>query len=127
MQDMQFRSLGQEDALEEGMATHSSILAWALHGSQGSLVGYSAWGRRESDTTEQLGTPTCVQEVLTPFSVMLGRLFCFYILILLSYFYLPVVCSHFINYCSVQVNFLKICSTCLQYRFFKYKKIHIEN
>ena len=24
----QVRSLGQEDALEEGMATHSSILAW---------------------------------------------------------------------------------------------------
>ena len=25
---MQVRSLGQEDPLEEGMATHSSILAW---------------------------------------------------------------------------------------------------
>ena len=25
---MQFWSLGQEDPLEEGMATHSSILAW---------------------------------------------------------------------------------------------------
>ena len=24
------RSLGQEDALEEGMATHSSILAWRI-------------------------------------------------------------------------------------------------
>ena len=27
---MWFRSLGQEDPLEEGMATHSSILAWRL-------------------------------------------------------------------------------------------------
>ena len=27
-QEMQVRSLGQEDPLEEGMATHSSILAW---------------------------------------------------------------------------------------------------
>ena len=27
-QDMQFRSLGWEDPLEEDMATHSSILAW---------------------------------------------------------------------------------------------------
>ena len=27
MQEMQVRSLGQEDPLEEGMATHSSILA----------------------------------------------------------------------------------------------------
>ena len=28
MQETQVQSLGQEDALEEGMATHSSILAW---------------------------------------------------------------------------------------------------
>ena len=27
---MRGRSLGQEDPLEEGMATHSSILAWRL-------------------------------------------------------------------------------------------------
>ena len=29
-QETQVRSLGQEDALEEGMATHSSILAWKI-------------------------------------------------------------------------------------------------
>ena len=28
MQETQVQSLGQEDSLEEGMATHSSILAW---------------------------------------------------------------------------------------------------
>ena len=28
MQETWVRSLGQEDPLEEGMATHSSILAW---------------------------------------------------------------------------------------------------
>ena len=28
LQEMQIRSLGQEDPLEEGMATHFSILAW---------------------------------------------------------------------------------------------------
>ena len=27
---MQAQSLGQEDPLEEGMATHSSILAWEI-------------------------------------------------------------------------------------------------
>ena len=27
---MQVRSLGQEDPLEEGMAAHSSILAWQI-------------------------------------------------------------------------------------------------
>ena len=40
----------REDALEEGMATHSSILAWESHG-QRSLAGYSPWGHKGSDTT----------------------------------------------------------------------------
>ena len=30
MQKMQVQSLGQEDPLEEEMATHSSILAWEI-------------------------------------------------------------------------------------------------
>ena len=30
MQETQFRSLGWEDPLEKGMATHSSILAWRI-------------------------------------------------------------------------------------------------
>ena len=30
VQEMQIQSLGQEDPLEEGMATHSSILAWRI-------------------------------------------------------------------------------------------------
>ena len=29
-QELRVRSLGQEDPLEEGMATHSSILAWEI-------------------------------------------------------------------------------------------------
>ena len=29
-QEMQVPSLGQEDSLEEGMATHSSILGWRI-------------------------------------------------------------------------------------------------
>ena len=35
------------------MATYSNILAWEIHGHR-SLAGCSAWGRKESDTTEQL-------------------------------------------------------------------------
>ena len=50
---MQVRSLGWEDPLEEGMATHSSILAWRTHG-QRSPMGYSPWGHKELDTTKQL-------------------------------------------------------------------------
>ena len=38
---------------EKAMATHSSTLAWKIHG-QRSLVGCSPWGRKESDTIEQL-------------------------------------------------------------------------
>ena len=30
MQEIQFQSLGREDSLEKGMATHSSILAWKI-------------------------------------------------------------------------------------------------
>ena len=41
-------------SLEEEMATHSSILAWRIP--QRSLVGYSAWGCKKSDKTEQLST-----------------------------------------------------------------------
>ena len=39
-QEMQVRSLGQEDPLEEGMATHSSILAWRVPWAE-EPVGYS--------------------------------------------------------------------------------------
>ena len=49
--ETQVRSLGQEDLLEKGLATHSSILSGEFHG-QKSLEGYSPWSRKESDTTE---------------------------------------------------------------------------
>ena len=48
---MKVRFLGQEDPMEEGMATHSSILGGESHG-QRSLVGYSPRGHKESETTE---------------------------------------------------------------------------
>ena len=38
-------------ALEEEMATHSSVLAWRIPG-KGSLVGYRLWGHTESGRTE---------------------------------------------------------------------------
>ena len=43
-------SLGQENPLEEDMATHSNSLAWRIQG-QRSLVGYSSWGHKESEHT----------------------------------------------------------------------------
>ena len=44
-------SLGWEDPLEEGMATHSSILPRESH-EQRSLAGYSPWSCKESDMNE---------------------------------------------------------------------------
>ena len=47
------RSLGWEDPMEEGMATHSSTLAWKIPWTEepGRL---QSMGHKESDTTEQL-------------------------------------------------------------------------
>ena len=45
MRETRVRSLGREDPLEKGTATHSSILVWRLR----SLAGYSPWGLKESD------------------------------------------------------------------------------
>ena len=56
MEKAQVRSLSQEDPLEEEMTIHSwivEILPGESHGWR-SLAGYSPWGHKESDTTEQL-------------------------------------------------------------------------
>ena len=45
--------LGGEDPLEEGLAIHTSILAWRTP-EQRSLVGYSPWSHKESDITEAI-------------------------------------------------------------------------
>ena len=48
---IQVRFLGREDPLEEGVATHSSILAWRILGTEepGRL---QSIGHKESDATE---------------------------------------------------------------------------
>ena len=48
MQETWVQSLGWEDPLEKGKATHSSILPGEFHGL------YSPWGCKKSDTAEQL-------------------------------------------------------------------------
>ena len=111
-------SLGQEDPLEEEMATHSSILAWRsswtdepgglqsmgshrvgcnwatehthttnrdsftgwyvrIHG-QRSLLGYSPWGCKESDTTEWLNTQAWEQGTVSTSDFSLSPLHCNY-------------------------------------------------
>ena len=39
--------LGWEGPLGEGMATHSSVLAWRIPHGQRSLAGYTAWGQTQ--------------------------------------------------------------------------------
>ena len=50
-QETQVQSLGQEDPLEEDIATHSVFLPGVSHGRR-SLEGYSPQGHKESDMTE---------------------------------------------------------------------------
>ena len=57
--------LGQEDPLEKGIATHSSILAWRIPWTK-EPGGYSPWGHKESDTTELI-------TLLPLLQVLLGR------------------------------------------------------
>ena len=61
MQETWIRSLGWEDPLEKGKATHSRILG-EFHGL------YSPWGCKELDTTERLSLSltfvACYQKVL---------------------------------------------------------------
>ena len=47
MQETWVLSLGWEDPLEKGKATHSSILTWRI-------PWRSPWGHKQSDTTERL-------------------------------------------------------------------------
>ena len=52
-QEMRVRSQGQENPLEEEMATHSSDLAWRIPRTE-ELGGLESTGRKESDMTERL-------------------------------------------------------------------------
>ena len=54
MREIQVRSLGREDPLENAMATHSSTLTWKIPLTEepGRLQSIHPWDRKESDTTE---------------------------------------------------------------------------
>ena len=53
MQENKVQSLGQEDPLEKEWQPNPVFLPGDSHGER-SLVGYSPWGRKELDMTEQL-------------------------------------------------------------------------
>ena len=52
VRETQVQSLSWEDALEKGMATHSSLLAWEIPWTE-EPGGLHSWGHKVSDTTEQ--------------------------------------------------------------------------
>ena len=58
MPETYVRSLGWEDPLEEGMATHSSILAWRIPMDRGTWQA-TVHGVTELDMTEQLSCSCC--------------------------------------------------------------------
>ena len=55
MRETWVQSLGWEDPLEEGMATHSSTLAWRIPMDRVAW-GLQSRGHKELDTTERLST-----------------------------------------------------------------------
>ena len=52
-QETRVRSLGQEDPLEKGMATHSSMRAWRIPRTE-EPGGLQSMGLQELDTTEAI-------------------------------------------------------------------------
>ena len=54
MQEAWGLSLGREDSLEKGIATHPSILSWRSPWTEELGGLYSPWGHKESDTNERL-------------------------------------------------------------------------
>ena len=53
MWETRVRFLGREDPLEKDWQSTPALLPGKSHG-QRSLIGYSPWGLKESDTTERL-------------------------------------------------------------------------
>ena len=64
MQETWVRSLGWEDSLEEGMATHSNILAWRIPMDRGARWA-TIHGVAESDVTEELNQPASFSSELS--------------------------------------------------------------
>ena len=64
VQETWVQSLGWEDPLEKGMATHSSVLTWRSPWTE-ETGGYSLWGCKGLDMTERL--------TVSPFTLYLSQ------------------------------------------------------
>ena len=84
MRETWVQSLGQEDPLEEGMATHASILGWRIPMDRGAWRATVHGVAKESDTTERLNNKPQQSEIskpplLQPLPVGSCRLFCLWV------------------------------------------------
>ena len=69
VQETWVQSLGQEDPLEKEMATHSSIIAWRIPGTEEPGGGYSPRDCKESDTAVWLTFTSLTQDTLLTLNV----------------------------------------------------------
>ena len=74
MQETQVQSPGQEDPLEKGMATYSSILAWRIPWTE-EPGGLQSMGLQESDMTERLYNNKVHIQIIFLFSYVDVQLF----------------------------------------------------
>ena len=110
MQETRVRSLGWEDPLEEGMATHSTILDWRIQWTEWATVHR---GHKELDTSEQL--PHTLEwhmvAVYANYTIVMHTvytfIYCIYILYIQYYIYSI--------YCYVYSIHNDTGSTCSQY------------
>ena len=69
MLEMQVQSMGQEDPLEQQMATHSNVVFWKIPWTEEPGGLYSPWGHKELDTTEHAQTEAQTDRAL----ILLGN------------------------------------------------------
>ena len=75
MQETPVQSVGQEDPLEEEMATHSGILAWEIPWTE-EPGGLQSMGSKESDTTvTNTHTHARRAKVYLSLALLVGELF----------------------------------------------------
>ena len=63
VQETRVQSLGWEDPLKKGMATHSSILAWRIPWTE-NLAGYRPWGCKSQTQLSDSNSTVLLQFVL---------------------------------------------------------------
>ena len=70
VQETQVRSLGGEDPLKKGMATHFSILTWLNPWTEEPGGLHTPWSCKESDRTEETNVPMHKHDLFFSLSVL---------------------------------------------------------